>query len=123
MEDILNVVRGKIAVIEENYLDKKKKHGQSAGAGLHDLFMELQLNPEIGLPLEGDILNYTVRGARPGKLYLNSAPTGQGKTRFMVGNACALALPRLMETKLYTEMTCKKYCLLQRKCKQMKYKQ
>jgi len=95
MEDILNIVRGKIAVIEENYLDKKQKHGQNAGAGLHELFLELQANPEIGLPLEGDILNYTVRGARPGKLYLNSAPTGQGKTRFMVGNACALSLPRI----------------------------
>jgi replicative DNA helicase len=28
-------------------------------------------------------------------MYINSAPSGHGKTRFMVGNACAISLPRI----------------------------
>jgi replicative DNA helicase len=38
-------------------------------------------------------LNYAVRGARLGKLYVYSAPSGAGKTRYLVGNACAISLP------------------------------
>ena len=99
IEDIMDTVRGSINEIENNYLTKNQK-GQHAGIGLRDLYLELQANPEIGEPLEGDILNYAVRGARYGKFYLNSAPTGQGKTRFMAGNACALAFPRVEDGKV-----------------------
>lgn len=40
---------------------------------------ELEQKPEIGLPLQGDIFNTVVRGARLGKLYLRSASSGTGK--------------------------------------------
>ena len=57
------------------------------------LFVELQANPEVGLPLDGDAVNWTARGARSGKLYIYSAPSGAGKTRYMVGNACSISMP------------------------------
>lgn len=59
------------------------------------LYEDLKSNPEIGVPLDGEILNYVLRGARFGKMYLNSAPTGHGKTRQMVGHACSISLPRI----------------------------
>ena len=64
---------------------------------MRDLVKELQANPEVGLPLEGDIINYACRGARLGKLYTYSAPSGAGKTRYMVMNACAISMPYIDE--------------------------
>ena len=53
----------------------------------------------MGLPLEGDIYNTVARGARLKKLYIDSASTGGGKSRRMVGNACKLAFPLRYDTK------------------------
>ena len=39
------------------------------------------------------MVNWAARGARAGKLYIYSAPSGAGKTRYMVGNACAISMP------------------------------
>ena len=94
-DDIIRTVQKKLNVVEESYVSRLYSTTQRAAEGLKDLYFELKKNPEVGLPLEGDILNYILRGARFGKMYINSAPSGHGKTRFMLGNACALSLPRL----------------------------
>jgi len=94
-DDIIRTVQKKLNVVEESYVSRLYSTTQRAAEGLKDLYFELKKNPEVGLPLEGDILNYILRGARLGKMYINSAPSGHGKTRFMLGNACALSLPRL----------------------------
>lgn len=48
-----------------------------------------------GASICGDIFTTITRGARLGSLYLLSAPTSHGKTRFMMGNAAQLSLPRV----------------------------
>lgn len=94
-DDIIRAVQGKLNVIEDNYVSRAYATTQKAATGIKDLYFELKANPEIGPPLQGDIMNYLVRGARPGKMYLNSAPTGHGKTRMMVGDAAFLSVPFL----------------------------
>lgn len=93
LEQILNTVRGDIVTIENRHVGKDSGKAQTAAQGMRDLVKELQDNPEVGLPLEGEIINYTCRGARLGKLYTYSAPSGAGKTRYMVMNACAISMP------------------------------
>ena len=93
LEEILNTVRSNIVTIENKHIGKVTSNVQSAAFGMRDLVKELQANPEVGLPLEGEIINYACRGARLGKLYTYSAPSGSGKTRYMVMNACAISLP------------------------------
>ena len=61
--------------------------------GLTNLVEELRQFPEIGLPLAGKYYNTIVRGARKGKLYINSGASGVGKSRMMIGEACQLAYP------------------------------
>lgn len=94
-DDIIKAVQKRLNKVEENYISRTFSTTQKGAEGIRDLYFELKRNPEIGLPLEGEILNYILRGARFGKMYINSAPSGHGKTRFMLGNACALSLPRL----------------------------
>lgn len=96
-DDIISRVKEDLNGIEDRNISKKKATSQDAAlgiAGLIDLFKE---RPEIGEFLDGDIYNFAVRGARYGKFYLNSAASGHGKTRQMVGHAAGLAFPKLDE--------------------------
>lgn len=95
LNDICNQVRGKLVDIENRHIGKDEGGSQDASQGMRALVEELKKNPEVGLPLDGDIINYATRGARLGKLYTYSAPSGTGKTRYMVGNACAISMPYL----------------------------
>lgn len=94
-EEILDKVRLKVAKIEKQNVNKNDVYYQNAAKGLRELVNEFKVNPEVGPSLEGDKLNYITRGARYGKSYLISMPSGGGKTRFMVGNMCRFAFPRI----------------------------
>lgn len=100
IEEILKKVKSKINDVEESYISKDQHSSQRASKNLGALYEELKVTPEIGHQLDGDILNYAVRGARLGKMYMTSAPSGQGKTRQMVGNACSLSLPKIVDGKV-----------------------
>lgn len=95
VDDIVKTILKKVNKVEDGFVSRSITTTQKAATGIRDLYFELKERPEIGKPLDGDILNYIVRGARFGKMYINSAPSGHGKTRFMVGNACAISLPRI----------------------------
>ena len=79
LDEILNAVRSKIVTVENKHIGKSNNSVQNASFRMRELVQELQENPEVGLPLEGEIINYACRGARLGKLYTYSAPSGAGK--------------------------------------------
>jgi len=93
LDAIGNRIRAHLVEIENRHIGKDDSTSQTAAKGLRHLVAELKESPEVGLPLDGEIINYAARGARLGKLYTYSAPSGQGKTRYMVGNACAISFP------------------------------
>ena len=86
-------IRSLLVEIENKHIGKDNSTSQNAAKGIRQLVADLKAQPEVGLPLDGDIVNFAARGARLGKLYTYSAPSGQGKTRYMVGNACAISMP------------------------------
>lgn len=100
INDIFNKVRGKITVVEDKNISKTSANAISAGEGLKELVLELRQTSGSGQQLVGEIFNYAARGARLGRLYLYSAPTGHGKTRFLVGNACNLSMPYIENGKI-----------------------
>lgn len=100
LSEIVNRMREKLAIVEDRHVGKEEATSQLASDGLRELVKELKITPEMGSPFDGDILNYAVRGARLGKLYIYSAPSGHGKTRFLVGNACAMSLPHIENHKI-----------------------
>ena len=95
VEDIISKVKEKLNSVEDKFVSKKNISMQDASDGIMDLIQQLAEHPEVGEFLDGDIYNFSVRGARYGKLYINSAASGHGKTRLMVGHACSLAFPKL----------------------------
>lgn len=93
LEEIFNTFKLLVSEVEDNLSNPITKTYSEAGDGLEELFVELQETPRVGTLLEGEIFNSVTRGARFGKLFLNSAPSGGGKSRSMLGNAAALAMP------------------------------
>lgn len=91
--DIVNILKGEIATLEDKYSTQSVVEEGRACDGIRELLKDLQQKPEVGLPLQGDIFNTITRGARKGKLYLRSAGSGVGKSRSMVGDACNMAYP------------------------------
>jgi replicative DNA helicase len=98
--EIIQKVRNKLQIVENNNYKSQEVTGSAAAVGIRDLLEELASTPEVGIPIEGDILNYATRGCRKGKMYMYSAPQGFGKTRSMVGNACPIAFPRIENGKI-----------------------
>ena len=90
LEEIASVINSKISEIKEKYADENSLYSSScqAGDGIEDLILRFEQVPDIGVPLYGNYINTITRGARLGKFYLRSAPTGIGKTRSMIADAC-----------------------------------
>jgi len=72
-------VLDEIEEVKSKYVDNDAENSVQAGAGIFELLENLKINPDVGVPLYGPLINTVTRGARLTKLYLRSAPTGAGK--------------------------------------------
>ena len=97
LEDIANKVDGKIEAIRAEYVDNEFGEAVQAGEGIFDLIDRLKAYPEVGVPLYGPLINTVTRGARLKKFYLRSAPTGVGKSRSMIADACFIACNKIYD--------------------------
>lgn len=95
LEDIFNSFKVLIGEVEDDLAAERTKTYAEGGDNLEELLKDLEETPRVGTLLEGEIFNSVTRGARFGKLYLNSAPSGAGKSRTMLGNAASLAMPHI----------------------------
>ena len=68
LAEIPNQIREILVELENKHIGKDEGTSKNALEGLRELIEEFKVNPEIGLPLDGDILNFAVRGARLGKI-------------------------------------------------------
>lgn len=100
LQDIFNTFLEGLNDLQYDYICKDDSEEGLISEGASALFEELQQNPEIGIPLQGEIYNTLVRGARLKKYYLISGASGTGKTRQMVGHACTIAFPERYDTKM-----------------------
>jgi replicative DNA helicase len=79
LQGIADEVDKRIEDIKIRYVDENYGEAMQAADGIDDLVDSLKKNPEVGVPLYGPLINTVTRGARLGKFYLRSAPTGIGK--------------------------------------------
>ncbi len=97
LETIVQKVQDKIDQIMALYVDDEWGEAIQAGDGIESLIIDLEKSPEVGVPLYGPLINTVTRGARLKKFYLRSAPTGVGKTRGMIADACYIACNRIYD--------------------------
>jgi len=99
LNDIINHFDKKLLDVKEIYYKEEGQIGQQAGKGMNELIEELKETPEMGVPINSNILNTIVRGARLKKVYMRSLPTGFGKSRLATADACRIAVPYLYNIK------------------------
>ena len=97
LQDIANKVDENIEKIKMQYVDDVGGESYQAGEGILDLITRLKEFPEVGVPMYGSLINTVTRGARLKKFYLRSAPTGVGKSRTMVADACNIACNQIYD--------------------------
>jgi replicative DNA helicase len=79
IKDVLGIFNTKLAQLSDKYENFIEKTFIKAGDGVDELLNSLQEQPEVGLPMLGDIMNTVTRGARTKKLYIDSGASGSGK--------------------------------------------
>lgn len=93
IEEMLQIIRNKVQEVENENHRNAVDTGTKASCGVRELVATLKAEPELGVELNGSILDYAARGCRLGKMYLYSSNSGGGKSRTMVSNACRIAYP------------------------------
>ena len=79
IKEIVQTYTLKLSMVESKYINRQSFNFGGAFEGAEELLARLKLQPEIGMPLQGEILTTITRGARTGKFYLLSARSGVGK--------------------------------------------
>jgi replicative DNA helicase len=97
IEDILKVYETKMIEVKDKFKTNNESQGIQAGAGAKDLLERLKESPDIGVPLNSEILTSICRGSRKKKYYIRSSITGGGKTRHMVADACCLSATHIYD--------------------------
>lgn len=97
LEEIADIIDNKIENIRLKYVDDVYGEASQAGEGIFELIDRLKEQPEVGVPLYGPLINTVTRGARLKKFYLRSAPTGVGKSRSMIADACYIACSKIYD--------------------------
>ena len=93
IEDILDTVKRKVLYLENEFNQNEVTQTQSAFVGIEDIIEGARENVDIGVPVQGEILNEVISGARRGTLIIRSGSSGVSKTRQAVGDACLIAYP------------------------------
>lgn len=91
--DIFEQVKKKVLRVEQGYLRNDVSETKTVFDGLDELLDEASSKDDVGLPIQGKIINEVMAGARKGTFCLRSGGSGLGKSRNMVGDACFLAFP------------------------------
>ena len=94
---IVTAVNKKFEEIESKYLNSMGSDKVSAGQSIFELIEDLKTTPEVGIPMFGPLINTITRGARLKKFYMRSAPTGVGKSRMMIADACNFACAEIYD--------------------------
>lgn len=93
IQDIIDELKRKLYGFERSYCSTDVSQTRSVADGIGDLINESYNREDVGLPIQGSIMNEVMGGARLGTLTIRASKSGVGKTRSSVGDACFLAFP------------------------------
>ena len=93
IDDILEDLKKKLLGIEREFIQHEVTQTESAVYNIREIIDAAAQGADIGVPIQGEILNEVLAGARLGTLIIRSAGSGTGKTRQAVGDACLIAYP------------------------------
>lgn len=93
IEDILESIKKKVLGIEHDFIRNDSTEVAQAVFEIQAIINAAKEGTDVGIPIQGEILNEVISGARLGTFIVRSASSGTGKTRQAVGDACYIAYP------------------------------
>lgn len=97
VESILSTFEQEVYELKDLYGTNTMSKGCQAAQGMKALKEQYKQTPEMGMPMCSSKLTTIVRGRRLKKLYLKTSPSGFGKTRISVGDACCVSIPTIYD--------------------------
>lgn len=91
--DIIETLKRNVLNLEQTYMRNDVSETKNIFCDLKDIIDDAEDGNDIGLPIQGEIINEIMAGARKGTLCIRSGSSGLSKTRQAVGDACYLAFP------------------------------
>lgn len=99
VDDILKLYETKMIEVKDKFKTNSESKGSQAGKGGRELLERLKKSPDIGVPLNSDMLSTVFRGSRKKKYMIRSSITGGGKSRHFLADACRLSATHLFDLK------------------------
>lgn len=93
IDDIIDTIKRKIITTEHKFLQNEVTQTTRAFDNIQDIIDNAESGFDVGVPVQGKILNEVISGARLGTFIVRSAASGVGKSRQAVGDACYIAYP------------------------------
>lgn len=78
LSQIADLIDNRVESVRDVCVDNIDVSMANLADGVDDLFERLSVEPDVGAPFQDSTFNSVTRGARLGKYYLRSAPTGVG---------------------------------------------
>lgn len=104
LSEIADKIESRVNLVRVETINRGEEDAVKIGDGIFDFLNRLQESPEVGMPFcfsefsddaYSPTLNRITMGARKGKFFLKSAPSGTGKSRSLVADACMLACKKV----------------------------
>lgn len=99
IEDILSFYETRMIEIKDKFKSNSESKGSQAGKGGKELLDRLRQSPDIGVPMNSEILTSVFRGSRKKKYFIRSSITGGGKTRHSIADACKISATHIYDLK------------------------
>lgn len=99
LEDMVHHVEAKMIEIRDEFLFDSDNKGSHMADNLEEIIAEKFQRPSYGAGFSSGLYTAVTRGARLKKVFLNSAPSGVGKSRFAISSMLAICVPEIYDSK------------------------
>lgn len=98
LETMIKEVERKMLEIKDEFLFDSENQGSHMADNLREIMAEKMLRPSYGAGFSSKLFTAATRGARLKKVFLNSAPSGVGKSRFAISSMLSICVPEIWDS-------------------------
>lgn len=99
LEEMVKHVESRFLEIKDEFLFDSENKGSHMAENLREIIAEKMLKPSYGAGFSSALYTAATRGARLKKVYMNSAPSGVGKSRFAISSMLSICVPEMWDKK------------------------
>ena len=95
LNEMVSHIEGKLISLKDEYLFDSAGRGSHMAENLREIIAEKMKSPSYGANLNSGLYTAATRGARLKKVYMVSAPSGTGKSRFSLASMLSICVPEI----------------------------